>query len=80
MTVEAIFENGNFRPLKPVSFAAGQKVRLEVEPVPNPSKDDEHDALYLLTHMLDGMTEQEKDEFIKEINTRRPMFRDEIVK
>jgi predicted DNA-binding antitoxin AbrB/MazE fold protein len=38
VTVEAVFENGVFRPLKPTFYPPGQKLELTITPIP-PEKD-----------------------------------------
>ena len=58
-TLDAVFENGVFRPLEPrqVPVSEGQAVRLTVE-----AFDTAEEALELATRVYDGLSEQEIDE------------------
>jgi len=72
-TIEAVFEDGVFRPVDPPHFTLvkGQRVRLQLE-----TDEPERNPLTLLMHVLDGLSEEEKDEVEKEILNRRPLFGD----
>jgi predicted DNA-binding antitoxin AbrB/MazE fold protein len=69
--IEAVFQDGAFRPIQPVDFpiSEGQHVRLSIEPG-GPTKS----PLDLLTSLYDGLSEQEIDEIEKIILDRRPFF------
>jgi len=66
-TIDAVFENGSFKPLhsQALPFAQGQHVRLIVE-APTESSGD---LLELATHVYDGLSDQEIDE-IEQIISR----------
>ena len=51
-TLEAVYENGSFRPLKPldVSLQEGQQVRLVIEAPGSPE-----DILDMMLHFYDGV-------------------------
>ncbi|MEW6752572.1 MAG: antitoxin family protein [Candidatus Latescibacterota bacterium] len=53
-TVEAIFENGVFRPISPPALPEGQPVRLEVEELPCPSADE---LLDLAAQVYSGLSQ-----------------------
>jgi predicted DNA-binding antitoxin AbrB/MazE fold protein len=70
--VDAIFENGGFRPLQPLNLplAEGQRVRLVVEtPTETPG-----DLLELAAQVYDGLTESEIDEIEQIALERRNFF------
>lgn len=58
-TLDAVFENGVFRPLKApgASIPEGQQVRLVVETAPPPK-----DVLALATQVYEGLSEAQIDE------------------
>jgi predicted DNA-binding antitoxin AbrB/MazE fold protein len=60
-TIEAVFENGVFRPLDPVngSIVEGQRVQLTVRA---DKATDEEDPLAMLTNFWEGMSEEEIQE------------------
>ena len=70
-TVEAVFENGVFRPLvaPAIGLSEGQCVRLVVEPV-----DTLGDALAPVTQVYDGLSEAEVDEIERIALDRRSFF------
>ena len=72
-TVEAIYEDGPFRVVKPPSLllAEGQRVRLVVEPILQPK-----DILALAARVYEGLTDEEID-LIEQHSRRRENFFDE---
>jgi predicted DNA-binding antitoxin AbrB/MazE fold protein len=69
--VEAIYENGVFKPMKPLNFFEGQQVQLEIENIPEANPDD---LLELAGMVYDGLTGQEIDEIEKIATDRRDFF------
>ena len=69
--VEAVFENGAFRPLAApgTSLSEGQRVRLVVEPGGVPA-----DVLVLAAQVYDGLSEEEVDEIERIVLDRRNFF------
>lgn len=59
-TIEAIYEDGVFRPVAPatLTFSDGQRVQMVVV-------SDEEDPLKLITSVYDGLSEAEIDEIEK---------------
>ena len=55
-TIDAVYENGVFRPLKAPGIPQGKQVRLEVD-VPDDGSPDE--VLALATTVLDGLSEED---------------------
>jgi predicted DNA-binding antitoxin AbrB/MazE fold protein len=55
-TIEAVYEDGSFRPISPVDIdlTEGQKVRLVVEPIEKPE-----DVLAIAAEVYEGMTEEQ---------------------
>ena len=68
--IEAVYEQGAFRPVGPVapSLHEGQRVRLMVESV-----DAGAAYLQMVTHVLDGLSEEERDA-IDDLTRRRTRF------
>ena len=58
-TIDAIYEKGVFRPLKPPTIIDGLKVRLEVETLPEASPDDLPE---LAAQVYNGLSNEEIDE------------------
>lgn len=60
--IEAVYENGVFRPLSPVSDSVveGQHVRLAIE-----AAEDPQDSLELLRSVYSGLANEEIDEIEK---------------
>ena len=58
-TLEAVYENGVFKPLRPPEIPNGQQVRLEVETLVQPSADD---LLELAAQVYQGLSEKDIDE------------------
>tara|TARA_Y100000588_G_scaffold202125_1_gene215822 strand:- start:35 stop:259 length:225 start_codon:yes stop_codon:yes gene_type:complete len=58
-TVEAVYENGVFKPLKAPEIPNGQQVRLEIEPLAQPAPED---LLDLAAQVYDGLSEKDIDE------------------
>ncbi len=69
--VEAIYENGVFKPVKPISFPEGQQVQLEIEDTPQNNPDD---LLALAAQVYDGFTDQEIEDIEKVATDRRDFF------
>jgi predicted DNA-binding antitoxin AbrB/MazE fold protein len=69
-TIEAVFEDGVFRPLTPIreNFPKGRPVRLSIESEESPSN-----ILALATQVYDGLSESQIKE-IEEIALERADF------
>jgi predicted DNA-binding antitoxin AbrB/MazE fold protein len=65
-TVEAVFENGTFRPIDPIELSNGQHVKLVIEVA-------ENDPLALAREVYVGLTNEEIKE-IEEISLDRENF------
>lgn len=68
-TVEAVYENGVFKPLEPVNLKEGEHVIVQL---------GKTDSLELLTHMYDGLSEQEIDEIESIMLEGRGRMRHEV--
>jgi predicted DNA-binding antitoxin AbrB/MazE fold protein len=70
-TIEAVYERGTFRPLEPVApnLHEGQRVRLVVEGV-----DATAAYLEMVTHVLDGLSEDDRDALEDLTRRRAPFF------
>ena len=70
-TIDAVFDNGSFRPVDnpALPFSQGQRVRLIVE-APSESQVD---LIELATQVFDGLSDKEVDE-IEEIALNRSDF------
>ena len=66
-TLEAVYENGVFRPLEKIEMAEGQQVRLIVETLPE-------DLLELAAQVYEGLSDKEIDEIEQIALDRRPFF------
>ena len=66
-TLEAVYENGVFRPLEKIEMAEGQLVRLIVETLPE-------DLLELAAQVYEGLSDKEIDEIEQIALDRRPFF------
>jgi predicted DNA-binding antitoxin AbrB/MazE fold protein len=73
-SLEAVYENGIFRPLKTPAIPDGQQVLLEVEPVDEKS---ETSPLELATLVYRGLSESEIDEVEKIALDRQDFFSEE---
>ena len=71
-TVDAVFENGVFRPVEQPNLADGQRVRLTVESVPKASPAD---VLQLAARVYQGLSASDIDE-VEEMARHRPLFDD----
>jgi predicted DNA-binding antitoxin AbrB/MazE fold protein len=69
--IEAVYEQGAFRPVEPVapSLYEGQRVRLMVESV-----DARAAYLQMVTHVLDGLSEEERDAIDDLTRRHAPFF------
>ena len=72
-TIDAIYEKGVFRPLKPPTIFDGLKVRLEVEILPESSPDD---LLELAAQVYDGLSNEQIDEIEQIALDCRDLFGD----
>ena len=70
-TVEAVYENGVFRPLRSTGLSEGQHVRLEIETPPEESCDD---LLELAGRVYDGLSDDQIDEIEKIVLDRNDFF------
>lgn len=70
-TIDAIFENGVFRPLRAPGIPQGKQVRLEVD-IPDEESPDE--VLALATAVLDGLSEEDIGEIESLALDRRDFF------
>ncbi len=69
-TVEAIFEDGVFKPVKPPEFPEGQRVQITVESVPPLAPDD---ILGMAAQVYQGLSAADVHE-IEEMSQRRAFF------
>lgn len=69
-TVEAIFEDGVFKPVKPPELPEGQRVQITVESVPRSAPDD---ILRIAAEVYQGLSASDVEE-IEEMAHRRPFF------
>ncbi len=69
-TLEAIYEDGVFKPVDPLEIPNGQPVRLEVETLSEPLVED---VLSLAAQVYEGLTDQEVNE-IERIAFQRTNF------
>lgn len=69
-TVEAVYEDGVFRPTERPPLAEGAHVRLIVEPVTARSVDE---VLRLAAKVYEGLSANEVDE-VERMTRRRPLF------
>ena len=75
-TLEAVFEEGKFKPLENGSlpFSEGQRVRLTVE-TPNNSQGD---LIELASHVYDGLRDKDIDEIETIALDRSKFFHDSL--
>ncbi len=69
--LNAIYENGIFRPLKPLEIPEGQQVLLKVETL---SEDFPDDLLELAVQVYKGLSEKQIDEIEQIAFNRRDFF------
>jgi predicted DNA-binding antitoxin AbrB/MazE fold protein len=69
-TLEAIFEDGVFRPVQRPGIADGERVRLTVESVGKPTAED---VLKLAARVYEGLSPKDIGD-IEEMARRRPFF------
>lgn len=69
--VKAIYENGVFKPVTAPEIPQGQQVRLEIEPLTEPSAED---ILKLAAQVYQGLSEQDIDEIEAIARHRSPHF------
>ena len=74
-TMDAVFENGTFRPLGPakVSLSQGQRVKLIVETPP----DKGADLIALAAKVYEGLTDEQIDEIERLALDRSNFFEDQ---
>ena len=70
--VEAVYENGVFRPLEPVALAEGEHVRVHL-PELTPSQKERLAALDAFEQEREDLTEEQWHVFDEAV-TRRPWF------
>jgi predicted DNA-binding antitoxin AbrB/MazE fold protein len=72
-TIEAIYEDGGFRPVAPadLNLAEGQKVRLVVEPIREPDE-----LLALAAQVYEGLTPEQIDVIEHHARRREDFFGD----
>ncbi len=70
-TIDAIYENGVFRPLKRPTISEGLKVRLEVETLSDSSGED---LLELAAQVYNGLSNEQIDEIEQIALDRRDFF------
>jgi predicted DNA-binding antitoxin AbrB/MazE fold protein len=69
-TLDAIYEDGVFKPTKHLEIPNGQQVRLEVETLSDASVDD---VLLLAAQVYEGLTDQDVNE-IEQVALQRSDF------
>ena len=69
-TVEAVFQNGVFKPVRPTEIPEGERVRITVERLGHPTPDE---ILQLATHVYTGLSPGDLDD-IEEMARRRAFF------
>ena len=71
-TVEAVFQDGVFRPVQPPDLSEGDRVRLTIERVTQATPDE---ILELARQVYEGLSQADIDE-IEHLARHRPMFAD----
>ena len=74
-TMDAVYENGVFKPLKPPKLSEGQHVRIEIETPFGKSSDD---LLELAAKVYGGLSDDDIDSIEKIAHDRRDFFGDRI--
>ena len=69
-TVEAVFENGVFKPVSRPQIPEGERVRITVERLGQPTPDE---ILQLATHVYAGLSPGDVED-IEEMARRRALF------
>lgn len=70
-TINAIYENGVFRPLKSPAISEGQQVRLIVETISDPTPEE---LLELAAKVYQGLSAEQSDEIEQIALNRRDFF------
>ena len=70
-SIEAVYENGIFRPLRAPNIPNGQQVLLEVEPLTAEPADN---LIELATQVYEGLSENDINEIEKITLERRDFF------
>ena len=70
-TVKAVYENGVFKPIIAPEIPHGQQVRLEIEPLTEPSVED---ILKLAAQVYQDLSEQDVNEIESIACNRRDFF------
>lgn len=70
-TMDAVYENGVFRPLNAPELSEGQFVRIEIE---TPLKESSDDLLELAARVYEGLSKNDIDAVEKIANDRRGFF------
>ena len=71
-TLDAVYENGVFKPLLPPALPNGQQVRLEFETLSHPPQAD---LLQLAAQVYAGLSEADVDEIERHALARPDFFR-----
>lgn len=69
-TLEAVYEDGVFKPLEPTTVSEGQHVRLVIEPLARLAPDD---MLALAAQVFEGLSE-EQVEAVRQVALERREF------
>lgn len=71
-TLDAVYENGVFKPSLPPNLLDGQHVRLEIE---TPSEESPEDILELASQVFNGLSDSQIEEIEQIALDRRDLFR-----
>ncbi len=71
-TVDAVFQDGVFKPVRRPDLSEGERVRITVETVGQTKPDD---ILRLAAHVYEGLSPKDIDE-IEQMARHRPFFSD----
>ena len=74
-TMDAVYENGVFKPLKPPKLSEGQHVRIEIE---TPFGESSDDLLELAAKVYEGLSDDDIGSIEKIAHDRRDFFGDRI--
>jgi predicted DNA-binding antitoxin AbrB/MazE fold protein len=75
-SLDAVFENGVFRPLTPPELPDGQHVRIEIEA---PSQGNSDEVLDLAAQVYQGLSETQIEEIEKIALSRRAFFEERVL-
>ena len=74
-TLDAVYENGVFKPSLPPNLPNGQHVRLEIE---TPSEESPEDLLELAGQVYDGLSDSQIEEIEQIALDRQDFFKDRV--